>query len=147
MKRALSIILLYSTIIIFIESQNTFCLNFDGDGDYVTVPNVSAVIANSDQVSITGWVYPRNANSGWPDFDGFFGFRNESDADFYLLQLNNYRVEGRLRVSLNDYFTVVTAENSISLETWVHLALTYDGTDLVVSVSYTHLTLPTNREV
>ena len=135
MKRALSIILLYSTIISFIEAQNTFCLNFDGDGDRVTVPNASAMIANSDQISITGWVYPRNANSGWPDFDGFFGFRNESSAGFYLLQLDNYKVEGRLRVSLNDYFTVVTNENSISLETWVHLALTYDGTDLVVYIN------------
>ena len=135
MKRALSIILLYSTIISFIEAQNTFCLNFDGDGDQVTVPNASAMIANSDQISITGWVYPRNANSGWPDFDGFFGFRNESSAGFYLLQLDNYKIEGRLRVSSNDYFTVVTNENSISLETWVHLALTYDGTDLVVYIN------------
>ncbi len=98
MKRARSIILLYSTIISFIEAQNTFCLNFDGDGDHVTVLNASTLIANSEQLSITGWVYPRNANSGWPDFDGFFGFRNESDADFYLLQLDNYKVEGRLRI-------------------------------------------------
>ena len=48
MKRALSIILLYSTVIGFIEAQNTFCLNFDGDGDHVTVPNASEMIANSD---------------------------------------------------------------------------------------------------
>ena len=92
MKKALSIILLYSTIICFIEAQNTFCLNFDGDGDYVTVPYASAMIANSDQISITGWVYPRNANSGWPDFDGFFGFRNETSAGFYLLQLDYDKV-------------------------------------------------------
>jgi hypothetical protein len=135
MGRVLSIILPCSIIISFIEAQNTFCLNFDGDGDHVTVLDASALIANSEQLSITGWVYPRNANSGWPDFDGFFGFRNESDADFYLLQLDNYKVEGRLRISLNDYFTVVTDENSISFETWVHLALTYDGNDLIVYIN------------
>ena len=118
-----------------VEAQNSHSLDFNGQSDYIEVTDASAMIANSDQISIMGWVYPRNTNSGWPDFDGFFGFRNELDADFYLLQLDNYKVEGRLRISLNDYFSVVTAPNSISTETWYHLALVYDGTNLIVYIN------------
>ena len=120
-----------------VKAQNSHSLDFNGQSDYIEVTDASATIANSDQISITGWVYPRNTNSGWPDFDGFFGFRNEFDADFYLLQLDNYKVEGRLRISVNDYFTVVTDPNSISSETWYHLALVYDGTNLIVYINGT----------
>ena len=128
--------IIFSILSIYtVEAQNSYSLNFNGQSDYIEVIDASAMITNSDQISITGWVYPRNANSGWPDFDGFFGFRNEFDADFYLLQLDNYKVEGRLRISLNDYFSVVTAPNSISFETWYHLALIYDGTNLIVYIN------------
>ena len=120
-----------------VKAQNSHSLDFNGQSDYIEVADASEMIANSDQISITGWVYPRNTNSGWPDFDGFFGFRNEFDADFYLLQLDNYKVEGRLRISVNDYFTVVTDPNSISPETWYHLALVYDGTNLIVYINGT----------
>ena len=128
--------IIFSILSIYtVEAQNSYSLNFNGQSDYIEVIDASAMITNSDQMSITGWVYPRNTNSGWPDFDGFFGFRNELDADFYLLQLDNYKVEGRLRISLNDYFSVVTAPNSISFETWYHLALIYDGTNLIVYIN------------
>jgi len=128
--------IIFSILSIYIvEAQNSYSLNFNGQSDYIEVIDASAMISNSDQMSITGWVYPRNANSGWPDFDGFFGFRNELDMDFYLMQLDNYKVEGRLRISLNEYFTVLTAPHSISLETWYHLALIYDGNNLIVYIN------------
>ena len=129
----------YITLIILsiypVEAQNSYSLNFDGEADYVEVPYGSAMIANAGQITLSGWVYPRNTNSGWPDFDAFFGFRNESDADFYLLQLDNYKVEGRLRVTGNVAYTVVTAPESISPDTWYHLALTYDGANLFVYIN------------
>ena len=129
----------YITFIILsiypVKAQNSYSLNFDGEADYVEVPYGSAMIANAGQITLCGWVYPRNTNSGWPDFDAFFGFRNESDADFYLLQLDNYKVEGRLRVTGNVAYTVVTAAESISPDTWYHLALTYDGANLFVYIN------------
>jgi len=129
----------YITFIILsiypVKAQNSYSLNFDGEADYVEVPYGSAMIANAGQITLCGWVYPRNTNSGWPDFDAFFGFRNESDADFYLLQLDNYKVEGRLRVTGNVAYTVVTAAESISPNTWYHLALTYDGANLFVYIN------------
>ena len=71
-------------------SQN-YSLDFDGESDYVEVNNESAVIANADQMTLSGWVYPRGPNAdSYTQFDGFFGFRNNEDADFYLLQLGDY---------------------------------------------------------
>jgi len=129
----------YITFIILsiypVKAQNSYSLNFDGEADYVEVPYGSAMIANAGQITLSGWVYPRNINSGWPDFDAFFGFRNESDADFYLLQLDNYKVEGRLRVTENVAYTVVTAAESNRPDTWYHLALTYDGANLFVYIN------------
>ena len=49
-----------------VEAQNSHSLNFNGQSDYIEVTDASAMIANSDQISIMGWVYPRNTNSGWP---------------------------------------------------------------------------------
>jgi len=132
-KKTPFIILLNIVLICFVEAQNSYSLDFDGLADYVEVTDASAMIANTDQMTLSGWVYPRNTNSGWPDFDAFFGFRNESDADFYILQLNNYKIEGRLR-SASGVFTIESAENSISPETWHHLALTYDGSNIVLYI-------------
>ena len=115
-------------------SQN-YSLDFDGESDYVEVNNESAVIANADQMTLSGWVYPRGPNAdSYTQFDGFFGFRNNEDADFYLLQLGNYKVEARLKVPGGGEFTIVTAENSIISETWHHLALTYDGSNIILYI-------------
>ena len=127
-------VLLSILFISFSFSQN-YSLDFDGESDYVEVTNESAMIVNADQITLSGWVYPRGPNSdSYTQFDGIFGFRNNEDADFYLLQLGNYKVEGRLKVSDGEEFTIVTSENSISSETWHHLALTYDGNNIILYI-------------
>ena len=134
MRKILIIITIFIVSKYSVRAQNYYSLDFDGGGDYVEIIDESAMIANTDQITLSGWIYPRNTNSGWPDFDGFFGFRNNNDADFYLLQLDAYKVEGRLRVSGGGEFTIVTAENSISPETWHHLAITYDGSNIILYI-------------
>ena len=134
MRKILIIITIFFVSKYSVRAQNFYSLDFDGGGDYVEIIDESAMIANTDQITLSGWIYPRNTNSGWPDFDGFFGFRNNNDADFYLLQLDAYKVEGRLRVSGGGEFTIITAENSISSETWHHLALTYDGSNIILYI-------------
>jgi hypothetical protein len=91
--------------------------------DYVEMPNASSVIANKTEFTISGWVNPQMDAS----HSGFFGFRNNSDADFFLLQLqNSTNVEARFRNSAGVNFDVV-ANNILDIGQWQHLAFTYNG--------------------
>ncbi|MCC7502842.1 MAG: T9SS type A sorting domain-containing protein [Flavobacteriales bacterium] len=107
------------------QTQNA--LDFDGTGDQVTVPNASALIANSTGFSITCWVKPSSGTT----HDGIVGLRDETVADFYLLKLQNSNsVEGRMRNSLGTAFTINYP--SLVMNTWQHLALVYDGSALIL---------------
>ena len=56
-------ILIIITILIVskysVTAQNSYSLDFDGEGDYVEIIDESAMIANADQMTLSGWVYPR----------------------------------------------------------------------------------------
>ncbi|MEO8147430.1 MAG: LamG-like jellyroll fold domain-containing protein [Bacteroidia bacterium] len=114
-------------------AQNQNALNFDGVDDNVSVPGASSLIAGSNAISITCWVYPTNVAPAWPDYDGIAGFRNDADADFYLAQTGLTHLEARFRNSAGTPFDI----NNFSLQanTWQHLALTYDGSMLRLFVN------------
>lgn len=107
-------------------AQNN-ALYFDGVDDQVTVPNGSALIASSSGISMTCWVWATNPAPNFPNFDGFIGFRNDLNCDFYLLHLNQTTVECRFRGASGVYTVNLTG---FSINQWNHLALTYDGTTL-----------------
>ena len=112
-----------------VQAQRQNALDFDGLDDEVTVPGASALIAGSNQISISCWVYPTNANPVYPDFDGFCGFRNEIDCDFYLMQISPASaIEARFRNSAGTFYTITY--QGLILNTWQHLALTFDGSML-----------------
>ena len=122
MKKLL-IILLYLPVIGI--SQNTdYELEFNSTTqDYVQMPNTSATIANKTAFSISCWVNPQ-ANT---THSGIMGFRNNMDADFYLLQLQNTNtIEARFRNSSGLNYDI-TATNLLDFNQWQHLAFTYDG--------------------
>ena len=94
--------------------------------DYVEMPNASAVIANKTAFSISCWVNPQ-ANT---THSGIMGFRNNTDADFYLLQLQNTNnVEARFRNSSGINYDI-TATNLLDFNQWQHLVFTYDGSNI-----------------
>jgi hypothetical protein len=109
-------------------AQNSNALSFDGVDDYVSVLNGSSRVVGSTEMSITCWVYPTNAAPAYPNFDGFAGFRNDATADFYLLQVSAGGLEGRFRNSAGTIFTLT--KTVLTLNSWQHLALTYDGAEL-----------------
>jgi hypothetical protein len=77
---------------------------------------------------MTFWVYPQNATPAYPDLEGFGGFRNNNNADFYILQLNGTDIEARFRNGATTPFDIVYS--GLQLNTWQHFALTYDGTNM-----------------
>ncbi len=101
-------------------------LDFDGTDDHVLISNASGQIANATGISLSMWVYPVNSASAWPDFDGFGGFRNDSNCDFYLCQLSSTNVEARFRNSSGTDHTINSA--SLVLNVWQHYVLTFNGT-------------------
>lgn len=119
------------TLLPFMSNAQQNALDFDNVDDYVTVPNASASIVNSQNISLSCWVYPTNTNIVFPDYDGFCGFRNNVDADFYMIQHTATGVEARFRNSAGTAFDIVI--NNLTLNTWQHFVLTYkDGTTLTL---------------
>lgn len=121
---------LFSLVILFsfsLSAQNAF--NFDGTDDYGAVANGSALIANTSGISLSLWVYPETLVSGYPNFGGMAGFRNESNCDFYILQLNNNNVEARLRNSSGTIYTI-TYNSGMTMNAWNHFVLVFNGSTL-----------------
>jgi hypothetical protein len=108
------------------KAQNQNAMAFDGIDDYVSASGASSYVIGAQGMSITCWVYPTNSAPAYPNFDGFAGFRNDVDADFYMVQVGPTALEGRFRNDQGTAFTLTS--NILTVNTWQHLALTYsDG--------------------
>jgi len=105
-------------------------LDFDGLGNYVAIPNGTALFANQSAFSMCGWVYPTNPNAIWDDFDGYFGIKAEFICDFYIAQINGTGLEARITTT-NGTSTLNPSELSqVTVNEWQHFALVYDGAEL-----------------
>lgn len=126
-KKLLSLLFLVLTSIGF--SQNNY-LDFDGINDFVNVANSGNLLSNSTAITMSCKVFPKNATPSFPSFNGFAGYRNESNFDFYLIQLTATQVEARFRNSSGTAFTALY--NGLVLNQWNHLFLVYNGSTLKI---------------
>lgn len=124
MKTILTLVLALIVVIPAI-SQN---LAADCDGTTVLTATAGDAVDGAAGLTLGGWVYPRDTVGGWPNFDGIFGFRDNFDFDFYILQLNGTDVEARFRNSVGTNYDLVSS--SLVTNQWQHIALTYDGAEL-----------------
>lgn len=108
-------------------SQNNY-LDFDGVNDNVTVANSGNAVASATAISMSCKVYPKSTTTGFPNFDGFCGYRNETSFDFYLIQLTASQVEARFRNSSGAAYTLTY--NGLTLNQWTQFFLVFDGTTL-----------------
>ncbi len=107
-------------------------LEFDGFEDYVAVANGTALLAGLDEFSMCGWVYPTNPNAAWPDFDGWFGIKNEGVCDFYIAQINGIGIEARITTSEGQYTINPNEISEAFIDEWHHYALVYTGEELQI---------------
>ncbi|NVK27709.1 MAG: T9SS type A sorting domain-containing protein [Flavobacteriia bacterium] len=106
--------------------QNAF--NFDGIDDYASAPNASGLVAGSNSIALSIWVYP--TSSAPTQHGGMAGFRNETSDDFYILQLQGTsNIEARFRNSSGTHYTI-TYTSGINVNAWNHYVLTYNGSQL-----------------
>ena len=104
-------------------------VKFDGSTGYVAVPNGSSTFTGG-QATIEGWVMlpPTPPTHGM-----LFGVRNDTNADFYLLQLaGTNTLEARFRNSGGTATSLTST--AITPGLWHHLALTYNGSTLTLYV-------------
>jgi len=136
MKKILFLITFVSLFSSITFSQNiSNALEFDGIDDYVSIPNGTGLISGLTEFSMCGWVYPTNPNTAWPDFEGYFGIKNEGVCDFYLVQLYGLGLEARITTN-EGQFTINPADLSeVDMEEWQHFALVYTGDQLQVFIN------------
>jgi hypothetical protein len=119
--------LLALLVFCMVHAQDRY-LDCDGVNDYVDVPNSGNLLAGSNNMTLSCKVYPKRITSGFPDFDGIAGYRNETSFDFYLIQLATNQVEARFRNSAGAAYTITY--NGLAQNQWNHFFLVYNGSTL-----------------
>lgn len=110
-----------------VQAQNNY-LMFDGVNDHVNVPNSANVLANSTAISMTCKVFPKNPSPAWPAFNGIVGYRNDSNFDFYIIQLSSNSIEARFRNAIGTSYDI--AYSGLTLNAWNHFYMVFNGTTL-----------------
>lgn len=110
-------------------------LEFDGTDDFVDITSGTALFANLSEFTMCGYVYPTNQNAAWPDFDGFFGIKDELICDFYVAQINGTGVEARITTNTGTYTINPSDLSPVALDEWSHYALVYTGSELELYVN------------
>lgn len=114
--------LLLVTLLAKTQAQSDQYLHFDRVDDFVELPNASALIANAPGITMTGWFYTDQYAYG----QGMMGIRG-TNAGFYLIQLDNGKIECRYQNSAGVLYEYVAPFYSIQLETWQHFAWVFTG--------------------
>lgn len=125
-----ALLLILSLQIHHAAAQSENAISFDNFDDFITAPSASSLLAGGSEISMTFWVLASNTAPTYPDYDGFAGFRNNNDADFYILQLTANGLEARFRNSTGVNYDVTFG--GFQTGTPQHLALTYDGSTLTL---------------
>lgn len=104
------------------SKYNGSSLYFDGSGDWVTTPNVSAFnfSSSSTEFTIRGWLRP----AGLGTFRGFIGARQNNVGHGWCLYLNSsgYLNTGSVIVG-NGYTNRQLHSSQFALDTWTYFAL------------------------
>jgi hypothetical protein len=107
-------------------------VQFDGNGDYLSIPTNAALNLSSGDFTIEGWVHWTGSNAGGTilNKDGVSG----SSYPSYLIGLNS---SGYFRGAVGSgngttYFQTITSSVLAPTNQWVHLAFVKNGTTLTL---------------
>lgn len=112
-------------------SQNA--LSFDGVNDYVDAGNASSVQLTGTAITIEAWIYPTAWRTNiWEG--NIINKEDDSNNSGYMLRCGN---NGRLNFNLGSgsWNELTSAPSVLTLNTWQHVAGTYDGSKMRIYVN------------
>lgn len=124
-KKLLVSLLFYGAV--SANAQNNY-LMFDGTNDHVNVPNSGTILGTATTISMTCKVFPKNPSPAWPAFNGIVGYRNDSNFDFYIIQLSSNSIEARFRNASGTTYDIVYS--GLTLNAWNHFYMVFNGSTL-----------------
>jgi hypothetical protein len=139
MKKFLLILLIYvNNLSAQVCIPNTSSLSFDGASSYVSFP-ASSVLDISDVITIEAWI---NSNA-W----GFSSAQNTivckhgwfAGEEGYVLRAGgtgelSFNIAGTDLSSITQWTEVISGTNALQLNTWHHVAGTFDGLELKIYI-------------
>lgn len=110
-------------------------LSFDGTDDYVDCGNNSSVQITGSTISLEAWIYPTAWKTG--AFDGNVICKEDnSNNNGYMLRVGaGGKVNFALGYANKSWAEMTSASTVLSLNTWQHIAATYDGSMMRIYVN------------
>ncbi|QQG47496.1 MAG: DUF2341 domain-containing protein [Candidatus Woesebacteria bacterium] len=113
-------------------------LNFDGNGDYVNMPN-SPNQNITGRLTVSAWVYPTSFQGSSPFINGIVDKGQNIAAPPYILRLGDAAISaGTPQFVIDDTIATdykIDAGTTVSLNSWSMVTGTYDGTNLKIYIN------------
>lgn len=111
-------------------SQNA--LDFDGIDDKVDVGNPAGLQISGNNITVEAWIYPTTwASLVWQG--NVVNQENNSTNDGFMLRVGESgKINFGVGTANTSWYELNTVANTLSLNTWAHIAGTYDGTTLKI---------------
>ena len=103
-------------------------LMFNGTNARITIPDAASLHLTSG-MTLEAWVNPSAVSSAWRDVI----YKGTNNYDLEATSTTSGRPAGGATISSTNGWTIGTA--ALPLNTWTHLAATYDGTELRLYVN------------
>jgi hypothetical protein len=108
---------------IFLSAQSNRVLSLDGDGDFVDLPESASLLTFSNQITVEVWVKQLVSKQ--------CAIIQTGNQDDYEISI---RPDGKLRTHIYPLGEIISNQ-TISLNTWTHIALIYNGTSQSIYIN------------
>jgi hypothetical protein len=133
MTKSLRIIAIMAFGLVFkpLISQNA--LGFDGTDDRVDCGTDTSVMIQGQKITLEAWIYPTAWKTNF--YDGNVICKEDNKSNYgYMLRVGD---GGKLNFAIGDggWKELTTSTGYLSLNTWQHIAGTYDGTKMRIFIN------------